>query len=62
MPTDNGPTRDVSPAKTPKHTKPKPESYNEAMNPPNSPHRKEDADYLSEYWDKYDSYHDTEDH
>lgn len=37
MATDNGPSRDVKPAPTPDFTKPKPESYNEAMNPDNTP-------------------------
>lgn len=37
MPTDNGPSRDVSPEKNPKAEKDKGESFNEAMNAPNNP-------------------------
>lgn len=37
MATDNGPSRDVTPGKTPKVTKKDQESFNKAMNPPNNP-------------------------
>lgn len=37
MPTENGPSRDVTPEKNPTATKTKGESFNEAHNPPNNP-------------------------
>ena len=55
---DNGPHRDVTPAPTPAHKKPKPESFNEAMNPPNSPKPAEkDQVSQNDYWDRSDAYH-----
>jgi hypothetical protein len=44
MPTDNGPSRDVSPAKTPSPKKTGQESFNTAANAPNNPKKDHEMD------------------
>jgi hypothetical protein len=60
--TDNGPHRDVSPAATPKHTKPTQESFNDPMNDCNKPVplRKGGPDENGWMHEAYDVNHDEE--
>lgn len=50
---DNGPERDVTPAKTPHVEKKEQESFNTAFNPPNNP-KKDKAPYNE--WNVTDAY------